>query len=350
VKRSRAFLLAAALSAAALVPAGAARSADYVIGADVSFLRQAEQQGVAFKEAGKKQPGLEILRSHGYGWVRLRLFHSPTTLPNDLAYTIALARDAQKLGMQFLLDYHYADSWADPEKQPVPQAWAAKSHAELTQAVFEYTRDTIAAFRDAGVLPEMVQIGNEITHGMMWPDGKLPENWDHFAQLVYAGINGVDAGRGNGARPKVMIHIDRGADLAGTKAFLDKLNSYDVPYDIIGQSYYPWWHGSLNDLRANLTFMANEYQKDIIVVETAYNWRPSEYVGKPAPFPESPEGQRQFLDELNRVVMETPHGRGKGIFWWEPAVAGGQLVSRSYFDDQHNVLPVITVFDRFTRK
>jgi len=122
-----------------------------------------------------------------------------------------------------------------------------------------------------------------------------------------------------------------------------------VPYDIIGQSYYPWWHGSLNDLQANLTFMANTYQKDIILVETAYNWKPSEYVGKAAPFPESPEGQRQFLDEVNRLVLATPNGRGKGVFWWEPAVTG-HLVNRGYFDDQHNVLPVITVFDRFTRQ
>ncbi len=184
---------------------------------------------------------------------------------------------------------------------------------------------------------------------MMWPDGKLPANWDNLAQLVYAGVNGVDAGRGNGARPKIMIHIDRGGDIKGTKAFLDRLDSYHVPYDIIGQSYYPWWHGSLNDLRANLEFMARAYQKDIIVVETAYNWKPGNYLGKPAPFPESPEGQRAFLDEVNRVVMATPRGRGKGIFWWEPVV-DGDLAVRGFFDDQHNALPVITVFDHFTRK
>jgi arabinogalactan endo-1,4-beta-galactosidase len=223
------------------------------------------------------------------------------------------------------------------------------SHAQLVQAVFEYTRDTVTAFRAAGVLPDMIQIGNEITHGILWPDGALPDHWGNLAELLYAGINGVDAGRGNGARPKIMIHIDRGADLQGTKAFLDKLNSYDLPYDVIGQSYYPWFHGSLNELRANLAFMAGEYQKDIIVVETAYNWKPSEYVGKSAPFPESPEGQRQFLDELNRVVMQTPNGRGKGIFWWEPAVSG-RLSSRGYFDDQHNALPVVEVFDKFTRR
>jgi arabinogalactan endo-1,4-beta-galactosidase len=340
---------AAAAWAAALLLAPATRASDYAIGADVSFLRQAEQQGVVFRDQGRPQPGLSILHQHGYGWVRLRLFHTPTTLPNDLAYTIALARDAKQLGMKFLLDYHYADGWADPQQQPIPRAWQGKSHAELTQAVFEYTRDTIAAFREAGVLPDMVQIGNEITNGILWPDGRLPQNWDSFAQLIYAGINGVDAGRGNGVRPKIMIHIDRGADLAGTKRFFDKLATYEVPFDVIGQSYYPWFHGTFNELRANLEFMAREYQKDIIVVEAAYNWRPSEYVGKPAPFPETAEGQRQFLDELNRTVMQTPDGRGRGIFWWEPAVRGS-LESRGYFDAQHNALPVITVFDPYTRK
>ena len=117
---------------------------------------------------------------------------------------------------------------------------------------------------------------------------------------------------------------------------------------MIGQSYYPWWHGSLNDLRTNLELMAREYHKPIIVVETAYNWKPGNYMGTPAPFPESAEGQRQFLDELNRLVIGTPDGLGAGVFWWEPAV-DGPLAVRGYFDDQHNALPVITVFDRFTR-
>ena len=88
------------------------------------------------------------------------------------------------------------------------------------QAVFEYTRDTIAAFRAAGVLPDMVQIGNEVINGMLWPDGKLPEHWDNFAELLKAGIRGVEAGRGDGPRPRIMIHIDRGADRRGTKAVL----------------------------------------------------------------------------------------------------------------------------------
>ena len=337
------------LFVAALVMSSYACAQEYAIGADISFLKQAEQQGAIFKESGTPKPVLEILKGHGYNWVRLRLFHTPSDLPNDLAYTIAEAKDARKLGFKFLLDFHYADSWADPGKQPIPKAWQGKSHQELATAVFDYTRDTTAAFRDAGVLPDMIQIGNEITNGMLWPDGRLPENWNNFADLVHAGIKGVDAGRGDGPRPKIMIHIERPCDLEATKWFFDKLGSYHVPYDVIGQSYYPWWHGNLNDLRRNLEFMAKEYHKDIIVVETAYNWQPGNYLGKPAPFPESAEGQRAFLDELNQVVMATPDGHGKGIFWWEPAVKG-DLAIRGFFDQQGNVLPVVTVFDRFARK
>jgi arabinogalactan endo-1,4-beta-galactosidase len=208
-----------------------------------------------------------------------------------------------------------------------------------------------------------VQVGNEVINGMMWPDGKLPENWDNFADLVKAGIRGVKAGCGKGAKgdspifantkigtvPRIMIHIDQGGNKHRTKTFFDKLNSYGVDYDVIGQSYYPWWHGTLLDLRENMIFMAGEYKKDIILAEVAYCWRPTEYRNKNAPFPETPEGQKEFLDEVNRIVLATPDNRGIGIFWWEPAVTGG-LRSRGFFDNDGNALPVITIFDKYTRK
>jgi arabinogalactan endo-1,4-beta-galactosidase len=328
--------------------AATVQAAEYAIGADLSFLKQAEEHGAVFKDDNQAKPGLQIFKDHGYNWIRLRLFHTPTQLPNDLKYTISLAKSAKAMGFQFLLDYHYSDTWADPGKQFIPKAWEAMSHAEMVEALFQYTRDTIASLREAGVLPDMVQIGNEITNGMLWPDAKLPQNWDHFADFIQAGIAGVEAGKGNQPRPRIMIHIDKGGSWKATKAFFDKLNTYHVNYDVIGQSYYPWWHGSLNDLRENLIETAREYHKDIMVVEAAYNWTPGNYRNKPAPFPESPEGQRQFLDEVNRVVQETPDGRGIGVFWWEPAVEGN-LRSRGFFDKDGNALPVISVFDRFTR-
>lgn len=328
-----------------------AQAADFAFGADLSFLKQAEDRGKVFKDGTNAMPGLQIFHNHGYNWVRLRVFVEPVGehLPNDLAYTLALAEDAKKHGFKLLLDFHYACAWADPGKQPTPVQWTNLTYAARRDAVFDYTRDTIAAFRDAGVLPDMVQIGNEVSHGMLWPDGKLPDNWDHFAHYVYAGINGVDAGRGNGKRPKIMIHIDTGGSREKTKWFFDKFSTYDIPYDVIGFSYYPWWHGSLTDLRENLAFASQEYGKDVIVVETAYHWRPNrETSDRPEPFPETPEGQRGFLDAVTRTVMDVPNGRGKGVFWWEPAVAGG-LGSRGFFDDDGTALPVITVFDKYTR-
>jgi arabinogalactan endo-1,4-beta-galactosidase len=332
-----------------------APAADYAIGADLSFLKQAEEQGTVFKDDGQARPGLRIFKDHGYNWIRLRLFHTPTRLPNNLQYTIALAKEAKALGYKFLLDYHYSDTWADPGKQFLPRAWEGKSHAELVQAVLEYTSRTIAAFREAGVMPDMVQIGNEVSNGMLWPDGRLPGNWDNFADLVKAGVEGVragadsDAGRSTDTRPRIMIHIDKGGNRKATKAFFEKLHTYGIAYDVIGQSYYPWWHGSLLDLRENLAFMAEEYKKDIILVEVAYCWRPTEYRTLPAPFAESPEGQRAFLDEVNRLVLATPHNRGVGVFWWEPAVTG-RLRERGFFDDEGNALPVMSVFDRFARR
>lgn len=339
--------LARVLSLIALI-AGCAMSAhaqQFAVGADVSFLAQAEQQGIVFKENGRPRPVLQILKDHGYNWVRLRLFVHPTDLPNDLPYTIALAQRAKALGFHFLLDLHYSDTWADPGKQYVPLAWKNMNHKQLTQQVFAYTRDTIAAFRNAGVAPDMVQTGNEITNGMDWPDGKLPDNWDPFADLLRAAIAGVNAGSDIYARPSIMIHIERSGQPAAAVAFFDKLDTYHLSYDVIGLSYYPRWHGSIATLRQTLHDLAFRFQKPIIVVETAYNWTPGDFIGKHADFPESPQGQKQFLEAVAAAVRDTPDGLGRGVFWWEPAVASGPIAGRALFDSEHNALPAITVFD-----
>lgn len=346
----------------------AVRAADYIVGADLSFLAQAEAGGAVFKDTGQAKPALQILRDHGYNWVRLRLFVDPAAaqaagggggraaLPNDLAYTLSMAKDAKQRGYKVLLDLHYSDTWADPGKQIIPTAWQGKSHAELVATLHDYTRDTIAALRAGGAMPDMVQIGNEVTNGILWPDGKLSgagsgaEGWPHFTEFLKAGVAGVNDGKGEAARPRIMIHIDRGADKTGTKYFFDKVVAAGVDFDVIGQSYYPWFHGTMLDLRENLAFMAETYQKDIVVAECAYNWRPTEYRNFPAPFPESPEGQKAFLQALNQVVMNVPGNRGKGLFWWEAAVSPRvRLASRGMFDGDGNALPVMDVFDAWTR-
>jgi arabinogalactan endo-1,4-beta-galactosidase len=184
---------------------------------------------------------------------------------------------------------------------------------------------------------------------MLWPDGKLPENWDNFAELVQAGIDGVKAGCDTVGMPAIMIHIDQGGNIARTKYFFDRILEYGIEFDYIGQSYYPWWHGTLLELRANMAFMAEKYRKPIIIVEAAYCASPTEYKTRPGPFPETPEGQEEFLDEVNKIVLQTPGNLGAGIFWWEPATYGGRS-SRDFFDTEGNVLPVITVFDKYTRR
>lgn len=329
----------------------AQQHSDYAFGADLSFLKQVEDGGVKFKVAGVEQPGLQIFRDHGYNWIRLRICVDPVThgLPNDLPYTLEMAKQARALGFKFFLTFHYSNAWADPTNEPIPAVWKDLSPDALVDAVFAYSRDTIAAFRDAGLMPDMVGIGNEVSNGTMWPTGKLPEHWDTFAAILYAGVNGVDAGRGNFRRPKILIHVDHGGDLYLTKTFFDQLNSYDIPYDVVGVSFYPWSHGTLLDLRANLRYIAEDLKKDVMVVETGYYYAPSPYFKKsPPPFPETPEGQKQWLVAVNEAVLATPEGRGKGVFWWEPAALKG-LVERGYFDANHNAQPVLDAFLPYSR-
>ena len=321
---------------------------NYAVGADVSFLAKYERDGVVFKEDGQPKDVLAILQAHHYNWVRLRLFHDPAAsaekLPNDLPYTLALAKRAKDMGFHLLLDLHYSDSWADPGKQPTPGEWSKLRHKQLVQQVFAYTRDTIAEFSRQDVMPEMVQVGNEVTDGMLWPDGKLPDNWDNFADLVNAGIRGVDAGRGANPRPRIMIHIERSGDYDAAVWFFDNLIARHVPFDVIGLSYYPFWHGRIATLRGNLHDLALRYRLPIIVVETAYYWIPGATAGKKLDFPESPEGQLAFLRAVDAAVRAIPDGLGQGVFWWEPDMVG-DLRGRGFFSNDGNVLPVITAFD-----
>ena len=303
---------------------------------------------MVFKENGQPKDVLAMLRDHHYNWVRLRLFVDPASsadkLPNDLPYTIALAQRARAMGFQLLLDLHYSDTWADPGKQFTPAAWKSLKHKELVTQVFNYTRDTIAAFAQAGVMPQMVQVGNEVTTGMLWPDGKLPDNWDNFTDLLKAGIEGVEAGRGSAPRPRIMIHIERSGEYDAAVWFFDNLIQRHVPFDVMGLSYYPMWHGRIGNLRANLHDLALRYRRPIVVVETAYNWTPGAMTGKKADFAESPVGQKDFLIAVDAAVRSIPYGLGKGVFWWEPA-AEGHLRGRSFFDEQGNALPVLSAFD-----
>lgn len=330
---------------------------DFEMGVDLSLLSFIEDHGVQYMEGGQPGDPLAIFKAHGCNYVRLRLFVRPAGTEgqvNTLPYTLELAKRVKRAGLSWLLDLHYSDGWADPGHQNIPAEWKSLPHAELAERVFVYTRDTLAAFEREGCLPDLVQVGNEVTNGMMWPAGgplKTAADFDAFADLLKAGIRAVRE-TAPADRIGVMIHVDRGGKKEVCQWFFDNCRKRGVSFDVIGLSYYPLLHGSLDDLSGNLSSLAQTYQKDIVVVETDYN-----SVGdapKAAPFPFTPAGQQAFLEELLRRVAATPGGHGKGVFYWAPEwIAGekwydgrgsGQWEDCALFDRAGNALPALGAF------
>ncbi|MDE6289978.1 MAG: glycosyl hydrolase 53 family protein [Muribaculaceae bacterium] len=269
-----------------------------IIGADVSWLQMQENKGTKFSQMGEVHDPLRILRFNGFNWVRLRLFVDPETeggySPDGycgLDSTLAMADKVKKAGMQLLLDFHYSDNWADPRKQYVPARWKGLSRDSLAQAIHDYTKNTMQAFIDRGVCPDMVQTGNELNNGMCWPVGDIKNGYGDFSKLLAAGIKGV---RDVAPEVPVMVHLARGGNYKGSVEFFDSIISNGVEFDIIGQSYYPEHHGTLDELKTNLNGLAERYGKPISVVE-----------------------YRDHRKEVNEIVAELPDGLGLGTFIWE---------------------------------
>ncbi len=322
------------------------------------MLTRIEALGGVFREKGKPRDCLAILGDHGCNCYRLRLFVNPSgkgAVINNLPYTLALAKRIKRTGAKLLLNFHYSDTWADPGKQIKPAAWKDLDFDALVKRVETYTTSVIGEFKKQRALPDIVQVGNEITPGMLWPDGQLrrgedqDKRWDRLAQLIKAGIRGVRKPLGPTDKVRIMVHIHCGGSRAGTKWFFDNLTQRDVQFDIIGLSYYPWWHGTIGDLKENLHATAKAYGKDIVVVETAYPYRDAKRytTRKNMAWPISPAGQRAFLTDVIKTVRQTPGGRGAGVLWWYPEsipVKGLGVWNRgamALFDSEGNVLPAL---------
>jgi len=196
---------------------GAARAeSTFLAGADFSHLALFESLGVTYKEDGQVQDGIQILKTHGINCVRLRLFTSsdaqansdPYNYINNLSYTVPLAVRVKNAGLLFTLDFHYSDTWADPGHQATPAAWSNLSFPQLVQQMRTYNSNTIAAFAAAGAMPDYVQIGNEITSGMLWPLGKVSgdggTSWSQLGQLMKAAIDGIHDASGVNP-PKIAV-------------------------------------------------------------------------------------------------------------------------------------------------
>lgn len=308
---------------------------DFIKGVDVSFLDEIEDSGGRFYSDGIEKDCLSILHDHGVNMVRLRIWNAPLGGYCNLERTLAMAKRVVAQGMALMLDFHYSDSWADPGSQTKPRAWVDLDQAELEKAVYAYTKHVMQTLGACGIQTAIVQIGNEITNGMLWDAGRIhharadeDQNWDDFSGLLRSGIQAVHDGTEPGCDPLIMIHIDRGADNSGSRHFFDHMMSYGVPFDLIGLSYYPWWHGTLQAAKANIDDLALRYGKNIVVVETAYPWalHPRDGQGPivhskdqlHAGYPASVEGQHQFLLDLMELVRGAADARGIGVVYWEP--------------------------------
>ena len=326
---------------------------EYAFGLDLSFLKSHEDNNDKYYDIdGVQKPALEIFRQYGYNWGRVMICNEPTDrLPQTLDYVIASAQQLKNNGYKFLLDYMFSNGWANPMTQPTPAAWVELSHSDRVEAVYQYIRHTMKSLKEADVMPDIVQIGNEIGNGFLWPDGRIyydntgVSQWKNVADYLSAGIRAIREVAGKEHKVKIMLHVDHGGDIPMTQTFFDNMKEYKVEYDVIGFSFYPWSHGTLLDLRDNLNFTALCYNKEIILIQTGYYWQPSRYFrdGQMPPFPETPEGQRQWLEAVNELVLATPNGLGKGIFWWEPMMG-----RRGYFDENGKVQPIIQALKKYS--
>ncbi|HEY0989300.1 MAG TPA: glycosyl hydrolase 53 family protein [Kofleriaceae bacterium] len=300
------------------------------IGHDLSFAIQEAAIGSVYTDRGRAALPEQILADHGANFVRLRLWLDPPGGYSNLSSVLAMAQRAHAAGMQLLLDFHYSDFWADPGKQNTPAAWQQQDLATLATTVRTYTHDVLAALAAQGTPAAMVQIGNEIRTGMLWPlgwaDAWSGDGWANLGTLLRAAAAGVaDSPE---PTPRIVIHFDQGGDNAFSRKFFDRVVEQRVPFDVIGLSYYPFWHGTITQLRTNLADLTARYQKQVMIVETQYGWtlangdslgnflwQQSQVIPG---YPATPDGQLAFAFDLVSALAAVPGGRGAGIFYWQP--------------------------------
>ena len=295
------------------------------------------------------------LKEQGWNAARVRLFVNPANASaedkgqgviQNLDTVKVLGQRIKAAGMKFMLDFHYSDSWADPVKQFTPAEWAGLDDEALTQKIYEYTRDCLRALKAAGATPDYIQTGNEISYGMCWgpvgtPADKLLKcysgdetNWERFTNLLKAAGR---ACREECPRAKIILHTERVAKTSIMLNFYNQMRDKQVDYDIIGLSYYPYFHGALSVISNALNNVANNYpDKDIMIVETGYSYHYK--VGDmdySSTWPLTYEGQRKYTADL--IARIKPYRQVKGLFWWFPEAneygLGGSLWNILHVND-----------------
>jgi len=370
---------------------------DYIKGMDISSLDEIEKLGAKFYDNGQEDGLIEILKRYGTNYIRLRLWNDPKSPEgkpygagnSDYETTLRLAKRVKAAGLGFLLDFHYSDFWADPGKQRKPKAWENYNVNQLEQAVYDFTKERMAGFVKEGVAPDMVQVGNELTNGLLWPEGQVP-NYGNIARFVSAGIRAV---KETCPAARIMIHLDNGGNNALYREWFEQYIQVNKgeDFDIIGLSYYPFWHGTLQDLANNMDDIAVRFGKELVVAEVSMGHTVEDYdayeklvpenrkgmATKPAlcekvPFPMTKEGQCDFMKAFLEVIEKVPENKGRGFFYWEAgwlpvagsgwateeALAyikeagpgGNEWANQALFDYDGNALPALQVIRDYEPK
>ena len=344
-------LLKLLLITALLCSTNTLRAQKYV-GGDISMLPKYEEAGVVYKDKSGNTVSdvLGFFNEEDLNAMRVRLFVDPSNdndkaVCQDLEYVKALGKRIKDAGMKLILDFHYSDTWADPGKQWTPNAWKDMTDEQLKDTIYGYTKYCLEQMVAAGATPDFIQTGNEISYGMMWGTkaavggnntnrcytNSPQANWTRFINLLK---KAGQACREVCADAKIIIHSERTRKPSVLTDFFDRMTNASLDYDIIGLSYYPAYHGSLEDLETALTTLEGKnYGKDIMVVETGYSYAWAlgntefDYTGT---YPYTEEGQRQFTAAL--VTKLNNHESVKGLFWWWPEDNGNSGVTSGWWN------------------
>lgn len=300
---------------------------DFIMGMDASCVPALENSGVKYYDFdGTEKDVYEILSSNGINYIRVRVWNDPFDPEGngygggncDIDNAITIGKRATKAGMKLLVNFHYSDFWADPGKQMVPKAWEGMSIEEKAEAVYQYTADCLKKLKKADVDVGMVQVGNE-TNGYMCGE----KTWFHIQSLMQAGSKAV---REVFPDALVALHFANPETEDRYASYASKLDYYGVDYDVFASSYYPYWHGTLDNLASILSDIATTYGKKVMVAETSYAYTPDDTdfsgntIGAGSDgtnhYPMTVQGQANLVRDVIDTMVNKTAG-GIGVFYWE---------------------------------
>lgn len=337
-------------------------------GMDLSFQSELEDYNVDYKDAnGNSVELLDFVKSKGTNLVRLRLWHTPQNGENSLSGVKAYAQKIKAKNMNFLLNFHYSDYWADPGNQTPPVAWQNMSFDQVKVAIYNYTKEVVQQLKSQNTMPEMIQIGNETDSGFLWNYGKVWDefnnNWANYASLVSEAIRAVREVDTNN-QTQIMLHI---AGIQTAIPFFNELQPYNLDFDIIGLSYYPQFQTKdLNLVASTLNNIATTFSKPILMVEVAYpftlQWNDSlnNFIGnieQTIPeFAPTPQGQKAYFVWLVTTIKNIPNNKGIGFCYWAPdwvafngnentSTNGTSWENQCLFDFNLKALPALEIFN-----